>query len=169
MTGCKVCVHKQRVLIESQILARTPYLLISQHFSVSAAGLSRHRRHMGEPGTMTARPERGNEKLQKSAESLLRASLRVLKVATDKGDLRASAAAINNTARVLALVAKLSGTHAIPNRTVQPAEPEEDPNEVELALLLCRETRNFDQKEIARLRQIAEANDLPLLPPRPTE
>jgi hypothetical protein len=44
---CKVCSHPDRRAIEAGLVAGTNYAKLSQTFSVSAAGLSRHRkRHM---------------------------------------------------------------------------------------------------------------------------
>jgi hypothetical protein len=108
---CSICVHEKCSEIERFLLAGDSYRTVAQQFSVSRDAVVRHRRHIVTGGANSLQIEKIFESgtLVEQLRDLTKEAQRLKGKAELSGDYRTALAAVRELARIVELVAKLSG------------------------------------------------------------
>jgi hypothetical protein len=108
---CSLCIHGDRQEIEQALLCGDSYRTIAQRFAVSRDAVVRHRRHL--PAALAhareAREICNGNSLVDQLHELTSESKRLKDKAELAGDYRTALAAVRELARIVELVARLTG------------------------------------------------------------
>jgi hypothetical protein len=172
--NCVACLHRDRDLLDAQLVAGVPYRAIANTFDLSLGSISRHRRHLVDMVKERTTSERGEHAgvLLNRVESLLDEAKGILADAKAAKDLRAGTNAVHAVARVLELIGKLTGELAQPNmpglhltlnRVTNNAIVAVD-NDTDFAAMVGEATKGFSVDELMRLKAlVCNTRDTPLL------
>jgi hypothetical protein len=173
MPRCKACCDPRRDQIDSQIIAGTPLRTLVASTGISLGALSRHKSHIKQMVGL-ALNERTQEEKEEHGSALLQRVLRltdeaekILAAASAKKDFRSANGALGAAAKLLDLCGRLSGELQGPNTPglhltlnstrINVTHYNDD---AELASLIAEATDNFNPAEIARLKRIAEGQNI---------
>jgi hypothetical protein len=108
---CSICIHKDRADIEEAFLAGNSYRNIAERFSLSSAGIHRHKKHIVETLALSqeARDMVRADGLLLQVQDLQARTRNILDAAEDAKDLRTALVAIREARRNAELLAKLTG------------------------------------------------------------
>ena len=160
---CKACFHPQRNIIDQQIIAGRPLRALVAAFGISLGALHRHKtciRELLTESRASEREERGSA-LQERVLRLCDEAEKILTAASAKNDFRGANGALGASAKLIDLLARLSGELQSANspglhftkisNTINIYNDDR-----ELAELVAEATGDFNPVEIARLKNIVE-------------
>jgi hypothetical protein len=107
---CSVCIHKDRIIIDHELLAGIAYRTLAAQYNLSASALCRHMRHLARyRQSMIAAEERRFTNVIHEKLELMEYRLGEIYKNTDYRSLRVALEAVKENVRVLALLEKLRG------------------------------------------------------------
>lgn len=169
MSHCATCRHPQRATIDHQLVHGTPIRTIVASFpNLSIGGLHRHKQCIRKLLQETI--QRTDDEQEEHGGDLLRRVHRladeaeaILEAAKNSQNVKGATSAVCALVRVLELVGRLDGSLAQPhapglhlhmNKTTINVSTHDD--DTEIAILIAEATHDYDPREIARLKAIAE-------------
>ena len=172
--GCKGCHHRERDRVDRELVACVPFRVIRGWSGLSLGTLSRHWKHLQQDMGLTLqsrtpaeRAEHG-ESLMDRIEDLISEAQDICKLAKADKKFAAASNALNTTARALEVLGKLTGEIALPvnaggihfHRTTVNTSINLFDSDLDLALAVREATKDFNPDEIARLKAIAERDEI---------
>lgn len=171
--NCAGCLHRDRDLLDAQLVQGVPYRIIAETFDLSLGSISRHKRHvkdMIQARSAAETNEHGSALLARVEEVITEAKA-ILVDAKAAKSFGPATQALNSITRALELCARLSGElqaantgglHLTLNKTTINVANYADDRE--FALLVSEATKSFNPDEIARLKALAMCNDSAMRP-----
>ena len=165
--NCRTCCHAKRAEIDQQIIAGTPYRIISQTYGLSLGAISRHKEHVKQ--TLGEAIQRRDGERQEQGSTLLNRVERlvdeaegVLTCAKSMQDWRGATSALSAACRLLELCARLNGElqssnspgiHLTLNKVSTTINNYD--SDQELAQLIAEATEGFNPSVIQRFKALA--------------
>jgi hypothetical protein len=161
--SCSIWRHPEKASIEDQLIRNVPLRKIAMQVGTMATSLFRHRKHLSSQLVMARNVEAVVE-----ATSLLNRVEKLIKESEQEKDWPAATTALREARSCLELLAKLGGELQQPGSSLHlhrhahlhtGSRPRtESEVEIEIARLVSVATENFNSKELARLKRIAETS-----------
>ena len=171
---CKPCSHRDRILVDQQLIDGQPIRAISARTGLSVGSLHRHKSHIrielgrAAQAREASDSERGSELLIR-VNDVIRTAQELLVAAKADKSYTAAVAALNTIVRALEVIGKVDGSipqstqggvHLTLSKTTN-VNVRMDGDEEELAALVSEATNSWDPATVERLKRIAEKASLP--------
>src|SRR6266536_4043819 len=165
---CKTCSHRDRAIIDEQIIGGGSLRSISAAFNISLGALHRHKACIKEALAGAMRDQQ-DERGEHADDLLLRVrkladeAIGILETAKATGNLKAATSAIVAAVRTLELCGRLDGSLAMPhapgihltmNRVTNNTVINYD-NDVEFAAMIAEATEQFNPDVIEKMKALA--------------